>query len=117
MRRAAGASPTLVSACVATYRRPELLDHLLGALHHQQLPPGVGLEVVVVDNDAAGSARPLAERWQAAGLELRYEVQPEPNISLTRNRTVAGARGTPCRKARPDACERAAADRAWHYRR
>jgi succinoglycan biosynthesis protein ExoM len=49
---------------------------------------------VVVDNDAAASAEPVAARWRAAGMALRYEVQPGPNISLTRNRTVAGARGS-----------------------
>src|SRR5262245_31719149 len=87
------APTTLVSACVATYRRPGLLDRLLAGLQAQALPPGVALEVVLVDNDATASAEAVARRWQAAGLDLRYETQPEPNISLTRNRTVAEARG------------------------
>ena len=78
--------------CVATYRRPDLLEALLASLAVQRLPAGCGLEVVLVDNDAAGSAGAVAERWRDR-LDLRYAVEPERNISLARNRTVALARG------------------------
>jgi succinoglycan biosynthesis protein ExoM len=80
-----------ISVCIATYRRPERLAALLDDLVHQELLPD---EVVVVDNDAAGSARPIVEQRRAAGctFELTYEIQPERNIALTRNRTVHLAR-------------------------
>lgn len=81
-----------VSLCIATYRRPERLAALLDDLVAQRRWPD---EVVVVDNDAAGSARAVVERRRAAGtpFPLHYGIQPEQNISLTRNRTVALASG------------------------
>ena len=43
-----------ISVCIATYRRPERLSVLLDDLARQERVPD---EVVVVDNDASGSAR------------------------------------------------------------
>lgn len=81
-----------LSICIATYRRLERLDALLGDLCAQELLPD---EVIVVDNDAAGSARSVVERRLASGCSfpIVYAIQPERNISLTRNRTVELARG------------------------
>jgi succinoglycan biosynthesis protein ExoM len=81
-----------ISVCIATYRRPERLRALLDDLVAQQLPP---FEIVVVDNDAAGSAREIVDerRRRGARCPLRYDLQTEKNISLTRNRTVAIASG------------------------
>ena len=78
---------TSISVCIATYRRSERLEALLQDLGRQTLLPS---EVIVVDNDAAGSARSVVERFQQAqcAFELRYDIQPRKNISLTRNRTV-----------------------------
>jgi succinoglycan biosynthesis protein ExoM len=52
-------------------------------------------QVVVVDNDAAGSARAVVEALRAQGAPFRidYGLQPERNIARTRNRTVALAEG------------------------
>lgn len=76
-----------ISVCIATYRRLDRLEVLLKDLANQLLLPS---EVVVVDNDAAGSARPVVERFRQmnASFPIQYEVQPVKNISLTRNRTV-----------------------------
>lgn len=81
-----------ISVCIATYRREERLAALLEDLLKQELPPD---EVVVVDNDAAGSARPVVEARLAQGCPwpIHYEVQPERNISMTRNRTVHSSHG------------------------
>jgi succinoglycan biosynthesis protein ExoM len=77
-----------ISVCIATYRRSERLSALLDDLVKQQHPPN---EVVVVDNDAAGSARAVVERRRKLGapFPVHYDIQPVKNISLTRNRTVA----------------------------
>ena len=77
-----------ISVCIATYRRPERLGALLEDLARQELLPA---EVVVVDNDAAGSARAVIERRasRAAPFLIHYDIQPQRNIALTRNRTVA----------------------------
>ena len=84
-------TPSL-SVCIATYRRADRLAALLDDLVTQERLPA---QVVVVDNDAAGSARIVVERRRKAGVPfpIAYEVQPEQNISLTRNRTVALATG------------------------
>lgn len=81
-----------ISICIATHRRPERLRALLEDLARQQLLPR---EVVVVDNDAFGSARAVVEsaRTDTAPFPIRYEIQPQKNIALTRNRTVALAQG------------------------
>ena len=87
------ATRTDISVCIATFRRLDRLDALLADLLAQQCMPR---EIVVVDNDAQGSARAVVARHQAAqsACPLIYEIQPEKNISLTRNRTVALASGT-----------------------
>lgn len=81
-----------ISVCIATYRRPERLGVLLADLVTQQLPP---FEIVVVDNDREASARWVVEERQRLGARcpIHYDVQPEKNISLTRNRTVQLASG------------------------
>lgn len=83
-----------ISVCIATYRRPVMLDLLLGDLAAQTLAPS---QIVVVDNDATGSARAVVDArrdaFAAQGVALDYAIQPEKNISLTRNMTVSLARG------------------------
>ena len=81
-----------ISLCIATYRRAERLSALLDDLVKQQRPPN---EVVIVDNDATGSARAVVEQRRALGapFPIHYDIQPLKNISLTRNRTVAMASG------------------------
>lgn len=80
-----------VSVCICTYRRPQQLGCLLDDLIAQTRPPD---EVVVVDNEPAGSGQASVEAARArAPFPIRYEIQPVKNISLTRNRTVALAQG------------------------
>jgi succinoglycan biosynthesis protein ExoM len=81
-----------LSVCIATYRRPDRLALLLEDLTSQSRIPD---QVVVVDNDAAGGARQVVDRRRAAGapFPIVYDVQPQKNISLTRNRTVHLAAG------------------------
>lgn len=81
-----------ISVCIATYRRPQQLALLLADLAAQTVPPA---QVVVVDNDVAETARATVANLRAVPLPfaLDYAVQPEKNISLTRNLSVALARG------------------------
>jgi succinoglycan biosynthesis protein ExoM len=85
-----GAQPAAprVSVCMATFRRLDRLEAVLGDLAQQQLLPS---EVVVVDNDAAGSAGAVVERFRQTQppFPVHYEIQPVKNIAITRNRTVA----------------------------
>jgi succinoglycan biosynthesis protein ExoM len=77
-----------LSVCIATYRRTERLDQVFDDLLRQTLLPD---QVVVVDNDAAGSARAVAEKHRLGGAPFRidYDIQPDRNIAKTRNLTVA----------------------------
>lgn len=87
------AAPTRVGVCIATYQRPRMLRALLqslAGLEFRKHPADVF--VVVVDNDAAGSARETVEEARAElPLPLHYEVEAERNISAARNRSVAVA--------------------------
>jgi glycosyltransferase involved in cell wall biosynthesis len=74
-----------ISVVVCTYRRPELLAGTL-----ESLAPQLGEnEVIVVDNDAAGSARATA----ASSPGVRYQLEPRPGLSHARNAGIAAARG------------------------
>lgn len=81
-----------LSVCIATYRRAALLDALLGDLAAQTHAPQ---QVVVVDNDPLGSAADVVAAWQRRWPEVAwvYQIQPQKNISLTRNCAVALADG------------------------
>jgi succinoglycan biosynthesis protein ExoM len=81
-----------ISVCIATFRRLERLDLVLGDLAAQERLPD---EVIVVDNDAQGSARVVVERFleKHGAFPVKYDIQPERNIARTRNFTVARAQG------------------------
>lgn len=81
-----------ISVCIATYRRTDRLDALLGDLLQQECSPD---ELIVVDNDASASASAVIERRRSEGypLPLIYAVQPERNIARTRNKTVELSHG------------------------
>jgi succinoglycan biosynthesis protein ExoM len=81
-----------ISVCIPTFRRNDRLRAILDDLAVQERRPD---QVVVVDNDPSGAARPVVEQYRASGVPFRvdYDVQPEPNIAVTRNLTVKMASG------------------------
>lgn len=80
-----------ISVCIATYCRVDRLRAVLLDMIAQDTPP---FEVVVVDNDSAASAQAVVDALRpTAPFAIKFDVQPEKNISLTRNRTVALASG------------------------
>lgn len=82
-----------LSICICTFRRPGLLDHLLGTLGKQSFD-GVSAEIVVVDNDPAASGLPVAREWSARlPIPLQAVHVPAPNISMARNAAVHAANG------------------------
>lgn len=84
------AAPPVISVCVATCERPAGIAALLGSLEAQDAatPP---FEIIVVDNDAAGSAREVTAAAASAGLPLSYVMEPVRNIARARNRALAMA--------------------------
>ena len=81
------------SICIATYRRPKLLKKLLISLSNQQVPGNWEKEIVIVDNDAYETARPVFKQFANNSQNIKYFVQPVKNISLTRNEAVKNAGG------------------------
>jgi len=81
-----------ISVCIATYRRLDRLAVLLDDLARQDVMP---FEIIVVDNDATGSAAAVVEslRNSAPPFFVHYSIQPLKNIALTRNQTVERANG------------------------
>lgn len=82
-----------VDICIVTYRRPQGLTRLLGAIQELHLPdPAPELRVVVVDNDPEASARPVCEQareWLPFALE--YTVEKRRGIPQARNAAISAA--------------------------
>lgn len=81
---------TAVAVCIPTYRRPEFLADLLLSLVALDTD-GLDVRVIVVDNDADGSAKPVAERFAVSLPSLAYVVEPRRGLAAVRNRLVAVA--------------------------
>jgi glycosyltransferase involved in cell wall biosynthesis len=79
---------TEICICIPTHRRPRQLQRLLTSLVEQeQAPP---FEVIVVDNDAECSAKPVADEFLDR-LSLTYLVEPIRGLARVRNRAVAAS--------------------------
>ncbi len=90
----AAPSPANICVCVCTYKRPALLADLLRGLRRQTTEGKFTWSIVVVDNDRQGSARQTVEEFQRENPDgIKYFIEPEQNIALARNRTVANAHG------------------------
>lgn len=82
----------LVVIGIASCLRPRMLGRCLDSIAALELPPDGAVEVVVVDNDAAGSARPVCDARQAGfPLPLHYVPEPVRGISSARNRAIGTA--------------------------
>jgi succinoglycan biosynthesis protein ExoM len=75
-----------VSICIATHRRPAGLERLLESLVGQRGAPA--FEVIVIDNDPAGSAKAIVDRF-AGRLPIVLGNELTPGVSSSRNRGVA----------------------------
>ncbi len=83
-----------ISVCICTYKRPELLRHLLERIRNQQTGGLFDFSIVVVDNDRQGSAKCIVTDFRSdTGVNVVYSVEPRQNIALARNRTLELAKG------------------------
>ncbi|HEX9814751.1 MAG TPA: glycosyltransferase, partial [Myxococcota bacterium] len=81
-----------VSICIATCSRPQGLANLLGAFETLEIPAGVAFQVVVVDNDPAGSAKAVCDEVvERHGYPLRYLVEKRRGIPFARNAALGVA--------------------------
>lgn len=82
------------SICIATYKRPQLLKKLIDSLLTQKNIELSKVEFIIVDNDSGESARPIVESYiNKHPCPINYFIQPEKNISLTRNVALDNIRG------------------------
>ena len=82
-----------VAICIATYRRPRMLSELLASLGGLAFPTDPPeLAIIVVDNDAEGTAEPIVDVARS-GLpgSVVYVREAERNISAARNAGVRAA--------------------------
>ena len=81
------------SVVTPSYRRPDDLARAIASVLAQQ-GVATAYEIVVVDNDPAGSAEPVATAMAARGdVPIRYVHEKQPGISHARNTGVAHAAG------------------------
>ncbi len=93
MTETVAVSPVAVSVVIPTYNRPDLLAAAVASVRAQLLP-GVGFEIVVVDNSRdANAAAVVAALGQGPGPAVRYHAEPRPNIARARNAGIRAAAG------------------------
>jgi succinoglycan biosynthesis protein ExoM len=77
---------TSIDICVATYKRPHGLSQLLKSLSEQTVINALKLRIIIIDNDPEKSAKKIVGTFFSdKDMAYIYDVQPEKNISLTRN--------------------------------
>lgn len=80
---------TCVSIVIPTFRRPDGLTRLLESLK-SDLANHEGVEIIVADNDANETARPIVEAFiETAQQKVIYRVAMEPGVSNARNVAMA----------------------------
>src|SRR5208337_800579 len=83
-----------ISVCICTYKRPRFLKRLLGKLADQETGGLFTYSVVVADNDQLQSAKAVVSDFAARStVPVTYCVEPQQNISLTRNKAIENATG------------------------
>ncbi|WP_420434793.1 glycosyltransferase family 2 protein [Hyphobacterium sp.] len=83
-----------VSVILPTFRRPEGLERAARSVLNQANPCGLSIELVIVDNDPAGSgleaARALADD---STIPVRVVHMPDPGVANARNAGLAASSG------------------------
>jgi succinoglycan biosynthesis protein ExoM len=84
----------LISVCICTYKRPQLLKRLLKELRGLETNGLFNYSIVVVDNDHLRSAEPVVSEFAATStIAINYCVEPQQNISLARNKAIENTDG------------------------
>lgn len=86
--------PNHISVCICTYKRGQLLRHLLDELDTQETNDLFTYSIVIADNDHLQSAKSVVSDFAArSSISVAYCVEPQQNISLTRNKAIENATG------------------------
>lgn len=83
-----------ITTCIATYRRNQMLQRLLRKLADQETCDIFHHSIIIVDNDASGSAQSMvAGINKELGLEITYCIEPVRSIAAVRNHALRLAKG------------------------
>lgn len=78
-----------VAICICTYKREHLLGECLASLARMEVPAHVGMQIVVIDNDAQQASRDMiAQLGESFPYQLHYECEPKQGIPCARNRAI-----------------------------
>ena len=81
-----------VAVCIPTYQRQQLLHDCLGSIESLRVPKNTEVHIVVVDNDAAGSAKAVVDKKVASSpFSIHYFIEPARGLASVRNRLVEEA--------------------------
>ena len=87
-------APASVAVCALTCQRPEGLERMLDGIARLTFSDGAApdVRVVIVDNDAEGSSRPVVDAMrERVPFPLQYVVEPQRGIPFGRNRALLEA--------------------------
>ncbi len=83
-----------ITVCVCTFKRLAFLKRLLADLGRQRTEGRFTYSIVVADNDPTQSAKPTVDEFAASSpVAVKYCMQPQQNIALTRNKAIENAKG------------------------
>jgi succinoglycan biosynthesis protein ExoM len=83
-----------ISICICTFQRTHLLFRLFERIAIQKTEGEFDITVVVVDNHIDGSAREIVSDLSTRyNIQTVYDVEPDRNFALVRNRAVSIASG------------------------
>jgi succinoglycan biosynthesis protein ExoM len=82
-----------IDVCIATYKRPLLLEKLIKSLIRQETDNLFTFSLTIVDNDQEQSAKKTIKNMTVSPIAISYYCQPIKNISLTRNLAVTKSAG------------------------
>jgi succinoglycan biosynthesis protein ExoM len=81
-----------IAICIATFKRPAGLRALMLGINGLIRTEGIDFSVLVVDNDARGSAQPVFnELSKELNYPVRYVLEQERGLSSARNRALDNA--------------------------
>ena len=90
------AIPSKIAVCVITCFRPDGLKRLFEGMVKQKFTknPHPDIKLVIVDNDAEGSARSVCDEFLAQhDMQLEYDIEKQRGIPFARNHSVDLAKG------------------------
>jgi len=85
--------PPHIDICIATYKRPLLLEKLVESLVNQETGGFFTYSLIIIDNDPERSASETIKNIEKPPVLISYDCQLVKNISLTRNLAVKKSTG------------------------